>query len=327
MFKAVAVLFLVLKGEVLMSFGTDMGELLTSSNTFNADLIFGSNKKIPITFDTFELIYIEGAQFFIRLGFEDNPGSRNELTLEAKELKAGQTYPIRPQAPGIRAAFALGKRIEYFPDEYSGALTVDRLEYKDGHIALSMQFSIYFKPDGKGDMEVVCHALQITCALANHSTTGKFVPKHRAQAKVPVFCEINASVDGSYDPIDLGDVFFVIYSDSSYFIQCLPRHGGDRASLEFAGSALKTFADYPITGPGGAPESVDTLLIMRPEFSYGFSDPTGTFRVRRTEDSEEGFWFIAEFNFSLTARSADGREIEYKITSLRFQVQVSELRT
>ena len=53
MLKAVAVLFLVLKGEVLMSFGTKMGEFLTSSNTFNADLIFGSKKKIPITFDTF----------------------------------------------------------------------------------------------------------------------------------------------------------------------------------------------------------------------------------------------------------------------------------
>ncbi|MDT9631217.1 hypothetical protein F6S08_08215 [Pseudomonas sp. JV449] len=327
MFKAVAVFLLVLKGEVLMSFGTEMGEFLTSSNTFNADLIFGNKKKIPITFDTFELIYIEGSQFFIRLGFEGNPGSRNELTLEAKELKAGQTYPIRPQDTGIRATFAFGARIEYFPAEYSGFLTVDRLEYKDGHLALSMQFSIYFEPQGKGDMEVVCHALQITCALANHRATGKFVPKHRAQVKVPVFCEIDASVDGSYDPIDLGDVFFVIYSDSSYFIQCLPRHGGDRASLEFAGSVLKTFTDYPITAPGGAPESVDTLLIMRPEFSYGFSDPTGTFRVRRTEDSEEGFWFIAEFNFSLTARNADGREIEYKITSLRFQVQVSELRT
>jgi len=337
MFKVVAVFLLVLKGEVLMSCGTEMGEFLTSSNTFNADLIFGNKKKIPITFDTFELIYIEGSQFFIRLGFEDNPGSRNELTLEVKrpdnkpleaiEFKAGQTYPIRPQDPGIRATFAFGARIEYFPAEYSGFLTVDRLEYKDGHLALSMQFSIYFEPQGKGDMEVVCHPLQITCALANDSATGKFVPKHRAQAKVPVFFKIDASVDGSYDPIDLGDVFFVIYSDSSYFIQCLPRHGGDRASLEFAGSALKTFADYPITGPGGAPESVDTLLIMRPEFSYGFSDPTGTFRVRRTEDSEEGFWFIAEFNFSLTARSADGREIEYKIKSLEFQVQVNEVKT
>jgi hypothetical protein len=320
-------IFLVLKGEVLMSFGTDIGELLTSSNTFNADLIFGSNKKIPITFDTFELIYIEGAQFSICLGFEDNPGSKNELTLKAEGLKAGQTYPIRPEDPGVRAAFALGNRIEYFPDEYSGSLTVDLLEYKDGRIALSMQFSIYFKPDGKGDMEVVCHALQITCALANHGATGKFVPKHRVQAKVPVLCEINASVNGSYDPIDLGNVFFVIYSDSSYFIQCLPRDGGDRAVLEFAGRELKTFTDYPITGPGGPPNSVDTLFIMRPEFSYGFSDPTGTFRVRRTDHPDEGFWFIGEFNFSITARGSDGQNTQYDISSSVFQVQVSELRT
>lgn len=320
-----------------MSFGTEMGEFLTSSNTFNADLIFGNKKKIPITFDTFELIYIEGSQFFIRLGFEDNPGSRNELTLEVKcpdnkpleaiEFKAGQTYPIRPQDPGIRATFAFGARIEYSPAEYSGFLTVDRLEYKDGHLALSMQFSIYFEPQGKGDMEVVCHALQITCASANDSATGKFVPKHRAQATVPVFCEINASVNGSYDPIDLGNIFFVIYPDSTYFIQCLPRDGGDRALLEFAGSGLKTFTDYPITGPGGPQNSVEAFFVMRPEFSQGFSDPEGVFRVRRTEDSEEGFWFIGEFDFSLTARGSDGREIEYKIKSLEFQVQVNEVKT
>jgi len=327
MFKVVAVFLMVLKGEVLMSFGTEMGESLTSSNTFNADLIFGNKKKIPITFDTFELIYIEGFQFFIRLGFEDNPGSRNELILETKELKTGQTYPIRPQDPGIRAAFALGKRIEYFPAEYSGFLTVDRLEYKEDHIALSMQFSIYFEPDGKGDMEVVCHALQITCALANHSATGKFVPKHRAQAKVPIYAEISVRADGRYEAIDLGDVFFVIYSDSSYFIQCLPRDGGDRAVLEFAGRELKTFTDYPITGPDGPPNSVDTLFILRPEFSYGFSDPAGTFRVRRTDHPDEGFWFIGEFNFSITARGSDGQNTQYDISSSVFQVQVSEVRT
>jgi len=310
-----------------MSFGTEMGESLTSSNTLNADLIFGNKKKIPITFDTFELIYIEGFQFFIRLGFEDNPGSRNELILETKELKTGQTYPIRPQDPGIRAAFALGKRIEYFPAEYSGFLTVDRLEYKDGHIALSMQFSIYFEPDGKGDMEVVCHALQITCALANGSATGKFVPRHRAQATVPIYAEISVRADGRYEAIDLGNVFFVIYPDSTYFIRCLPSGGGDRAVLEFAGRELKTFTDYPITGPGGPPNSVDTLFIMRPEFSYGFSDPTGTFRVRRTDHPDEGFWFIGEFNFSITARGSDGQNTQYDISSSVFQVQVSEVRT
>lgn len=327
MFKVVAVFLMVLKGEALMSFGTEMGGLLTSSNVFNADLIYRSKKKIPITFDTFELIYIEGSQFSICLGFEDNPGSRNELTLKAKELKAGQTYPIRPEDPGVRAAFALGNRIEYFPDEYSGSLTVDRVEYKDGHIALSMQFSIYFKPDGKGDMEVVCHALQITCALANHSATGKFVPKHRAQAKVPIYAEISVRADGRYEAIDLGDVFFVIYSDSSYFIQCLPRDGGDRAVLEFAGRELKTFTDYPITGPDGPPNSVDTLFILRPEFSYGFSDPAGTFRVRRTDHPDEGFWFIGEFNFSVTARGSDGQNTQYDISSSVFQIQVSEVKT
>jgi hypothetical protein len=315
-----------------MSFGTEVGKFLTSSNVFKADLIIGDEQKIPLAFDTFELIYIEGYQFFIRFGREDSPGSRNELTLEAKELKAGQTYPIQPQDPGVRATFALEEHIEYSPAHYSGMLTVDRLGYRDGTLDIGMRFSLYFESPEKGEMEVVCQVLELTTAMAQGTgAEGRFVPSPPAvdgdqarETKVPNFCEISVRHDGRYEAIDLSNVFFVIYPDSTYFIKCTPRHGGDRANLEFRGRDLRAFTDYPITGPDGPPNSVETFFLMQPEFSQGFSDPAGRFRVRRTEDSEEGFWFIGEFECSLTARGSDGKDITYEIQSNAFQVQVSD---
>lgn len=160
-----------------MSFGTEMGQFLTSSNVFKADLIIGGKKKIPLVFDIFELIYIEGYQFFIRFGLEDNPGSRNELTLEAREVKAGQTYPIGPQDPGVRATFALEEYVGYSPEHYSGMLTVDRLEYSDGTIDIGMRFSLCFESAEEGEMEVVCQVLELTSAMAQGpAAEGRFVP-------------------------------------------------------------------------------------------------------------------------------------------------------
>lgn len=314
-----------------MSFGTEMGQFLTSSNVFKANLIIGGKKKIPLVFDIFELIYIEGYQFFIRFGLEGNPGSRNELTLEAREVKAGQTYPIGPRDPGVRATFALEEHVGYSPEHYSGTLRVDRLEYSDGTIDIGMRFSLCFESPEQGEMEVVCQVLELTSAMAQGpATEGRFVPSHPAvdgdqegETKVPNFCEVAVRHDGRYEAIDLSDVFFVIYPDSTYFIKCTPRHGGDRASLEFQGRDLQAFTDYPITGPDGPPNGVETFFWMPPEFSQGVSDPVGRFRVRRTEDSEEGFWFIGEFEFSVTARGSDGKEIKYEISSNAFQVQVS----
>ncbi|EZP65268.1 MULTISPECIES: hypothetical protein [Pseudomonas] len=312
-----------------MSFGSDIGSYLTSSDKFEAHLIIEGEEPTPINFDTYEVSYIEGFQFFIRLGLEDNPGSKNELTLEARELKTGQTYPIGPQAPGIKASFGLEGYVEYFPADYSGFLTVERIERSDvGNTTLSLRFSIYFKPDGKPEMEVSCQTLELSAFAAGGTPVGGTFEKaskgstEAALAPIPTFCEIAVRVNGGYEVIDLGNIYFVRYPDLSFFIQCTPRNGSTRATLEFRGDELKAYTNYPITGIDGRKRqagSVDTFFILRPEFSGSFSDPTGEFRVLRTHDSEEGFWCQCEFEFSVTAGGS-----EYKVESLVFQIQVSE---
>ena len=326
-----------------MSFGAIVGEALTTSNEFKAGLIIDidEDETVPIVFDKFELIYMKGFQFFLRLGLEDKPGSKNELTLEAKELKAGQTYPIRPQDPGVRASFALDTYVEYFPADYSGYLNVGNIERgDDGKIKVSLQFAIYFKPDdkdGKPEMEVRCHALELSI-YADEGTlvAGTFEQTSQGnghegteEANVPKICEIALRVDGSYETIVLNDIYFVIYPDSSYFIQCQPLNGGRRATLEFRGDELKAYTNYPIAGIDGrkkSVESVETLFILRPEFSGCFSDPVGEFRVRGTHGSDEDFWCICEFDFSVTVRGSGGKETKYEVSSLVFQIQVNEVK-
>lgn len=150
-----------------MSFGSDMGKFLTSSEAFEAQLLIGDREPVAIPFDKRELeSYIKDYQLIIRMGIEDAPGSKNELTLEAGQgpLKSGMTYVIGsgPQA-FIKASFALKGYIEYFPsDDYSGSLTIKQLSTdSNGKTILSGLFSIYFKSNDE-DVKVNCSAFQVS---------------------------------------------------------------------------------------------------------------------------------------------------------------------
>ncbi|ROM51338.1 hypothetical protein [Pseudomonas rhodesiae] len=149
-----------------MSFGKDIGEILTSGDRFEANLIIDHGEPVPIKFDHLELeSYIKGLQLRIRLGIEDNPGSKNELTLEADkgELKAPMTYLIGP-GQFIRAHFGLEGYVEYLPSSYWGSLTVNRLETDEANNKTSMDlsFSIGWKATDGRELEVDCSKLEIS---------------------------------------------------------------------------------------------------------------------------------------------------------------------
>lgn len=149
-----------------MSFGTDMGAFLTSSNTLRAELI----KTVPIQFDSFELSYIEGHQLRIRLGIKDNPGSKNELTLEADgdgaerafTLKENMTYIIGPGECLIHATFGLEGDVEYSPQEYWGNLVVKSISSDgSGEASINVRFSLGWTTDDGREIEVKCSTLEI----------------------------------------------------------------------------------------------------------------------------------------------------------------------
>lgn len=320
-----------------MSFGTFIGEALTASNKFKADLIIDEKQAVPLVFDKFELGGLKGPHFFLRLGFEDKPGSKNELTLKGKELKAGLTYPIRPEDPGVNAVFALDTYVEDFPSDYSGYLSVENIERsEDGKLKISLRFSLRFQRDGQPEMEVNCYALELSTYADKDTLEGTFERASQGnghegteEARVPKQCEIALRVDGRYEVIVLNDIYFVLYPDSSYFIRCQPLDGEMRATLEFRGDELRADTNYPITGIEGRKKSigsVETFFFLRPEFSGSYSDPVGEFRVRGTHGSDEDFWCICEFEFSVTARGSDGKETKYEVSSLVFQIQVNEVK-
>ncbi|WP_025855328.1 hypothetical protein [Pseudomonas sp. CHM02] len=149
-----------------MSFGSEMGEFLTSSNEFKADLI----KTVPIGFDNFEFGYIEGFQLRIRLGIAENPGSRNELTLEADgdgaanafTLKENMTYIIGPGNGLIHATFGLEGEVAYSPKEYWGDLNVKSLSTVAGQTTINARFSIGWETDDGNEMELRCSTLKIS---------------------------------------------------------------------------------------------------------------------------------------------------------------------
>ncbi|PRA23962.1 hypothetical protein [Pseudomonas poae] len=137
-----------------MSFGSDMGEVSTSSDGFKAELIVEDQMPIPISFDKLELeSYIEGYQIIIRLGIEDNPGSKNELTLEAGQLKLSpaMTYSIGPDSMPIKASFGWEGLVDSLPSSYWGSLTVNSLSTDEkGKTAIKVSFSIEWETkDGK----------------------------------------------------------------------------------------------------------------------------------------------------------------------------------
>ena len=149
-----------------MNFGSDMGKFLTSLNTFRAELI----RTVPIQFDSFELSYIEGHHLRIRLGIEGNPGSKNELTLEADgdgqerafKLKENMTYIIGPEEGLIRATFGLESDVEYSPQEYWGNLSVKSISSDgSGETSIHASFSFGWTTDDGKDMEVRCSKLEI----------------------------------------------------------------------------------------------------------------------------------------------------------------------
>lgn len=141
--------------------------------------------------------------------------------------------------------------------------------------------------------------------------------------EVPLFCDLAVRHDGKYEAIELNDIVFIRYPDFSYFIRCKSEAvaGMPRAILEFRGEGLKDYTTYPISVELDK-DHVNCYFEMS-DFSGGFfSDPEGTFNVRRTHESDKGFWFIAEFTFSVTFYSGE-EEIEYAVESTRFQVQVN----
>ncbi|MFL1543732.1 hypothetical protein [Pseudomonas sp. O39] len=149
-----------------MNFGSYMGKCLTSSDEFDASLIIRHKKPIPINFDNLELeSYIEGYQLRIRLGIENSPGSRNELTLEADQLllKPGVTYPIGPKSLPVRASFGLEGYVEHLPSIYWGNLDVNNI-YTDkaGKTSINVSFSIGWDDKQGKEMEIKCSMLQVS---------------------------------------------------------------------------------------------------------------------------------------------------------------------
>ncbi|WP_332846755.1 hypothetical protein [Pseudomonas lactucae] len=309
-----------------MSFGSEMGMHLTPRNIFSADLNNGDGKRISVEFDKVELIYKENSEFSIKLGFKDNPSSKNELTLRATTLRAGQTYPIGPQDPGIKAAFALEEYIGYFPADYTGALTVERLDCRGGQIDIRLHFSIYFESRDMGTIDVVCHVLEFTSLLTDKGAAeGLFVYTPRAvDEDVPSICWIRVTGDDHVEDLNLSKINFLLFPDDTYSIKCTPPDDSDRATLTFRGGGLKSDTNYPITGPDGEPGSVEVYFYLNPEFER-VSDPKGTLRVRYAGDSNEGFWFNGSFNFSLIVYDPQGNPINYEIAGYTFQAQASHV--
>lgn len=148
-----------------MSFGSDMGEFLTSGDKFEASLIIDGGQSVPIRFDHLELeTYFKELQLRIRLGIKDNPGSKNELILEADEveLKVLMTYPIG-QGQFIRAHFGLEGYVKYLPSSYWGSLTVNRLDTDEaGKTSMDLSFSIGWTATDGRELEVNCSKLEIS---------------------------------------------------------------------------------------------------------------------------------------------------------------------
>ncbi|UNM21497.1 hypothetical protein K0P33_08570 [Pseudomonas sp. ArH3a] len=150
----------VLKREWIMSFGSGIGSFLTTVNKFSGELINADGEKIALDFDSVKLSYIEDYQFSFSLGLEDNPGSKNELTLEAGklQLEPRQTYPIGPKLP-IKASFGWEGYIEYLPPDYSGSLSIEDIsEDENGKIGLTVSFSLYYGEE----MEVKFSTLKLS---------------------------------------------------------------------------------------------------------------------------------------------------------------------
>lgn len=144
-----------------MSFGSEMGAFLTSSDEFKADLV----TTVPINFDAFELIYIKDYQLFIRLGLKDNPSSKNEMIIEAGELKlgSGMTYPIGPKPLPIQASFGLAGYLEYLPQTYWGHLNIKSLVTDDaGKTTINASVLIGWETDDGNEVEVRCSTLNIS---------------------------------------------------------------------------------------------------------------------------------------------------------------------
>ncbi|MGR3887772.1 hypothetical protein [Pseudomonas sp. 1152_12] len=146
-----------------MSFGSDMGSFLTTVNKFSGELINADGEKIALDFDSVELSYIEDYQFFVRLGLEGNPGSKNELTLEAGKLKPRQTYPIGLRPLPIQASFGWEGYLEYLPPDYSGSLRIEHIsEDENGKISLTVSFSLYYQAEDGEEMEVKFSTLKLS---------------------------------------------------------------------------------------------------------------------------------------------------------------------
>lgn len=146
-----------------MSFGSDMGKFLTSTDECRVDLIIEDAEVVPIDFDSFLLTYKKDDDFFIRLGLLGNPGPKNELTLKGRELRPGMTYPISPEYKGVTARFALENYTQSLPSNYSGMLNVESVvTAEDGSTTVVASFSIYYQDPAGKEMEVRCQTLQLS---------------------------------------------------------------------------------------------------------------------------------------------------------------------
>lgn len=141
--------------------------------------------------------------------------------------------------------------------------------------------------------------------------------------EVPLICELAVCVDGGYESLKLNDIVFFRYPDLSFFIRCKSKEteSAPRAVLEFRGQGLEDYTTYPISGAGGQGH-VNGYFEMS-DFSSGFfSDPEGLFSVKRTHESDKGFWFIAEFEFFVVFYLNE-QQVKYSIKSEAFQAQVN----
>ncbi|WP_438868802.1 hypothetical protein [Pseudomonas sp. L1(2025)] len=145
-----------------MSFGSEMGGYLTTSDEFRADLIIDDQETIPIDFNSFQLTYKKGESFFIHLGLVNDSGQKNELTLSGTVLASGMTYPISPVFKGVAARFALANYTQSLPADYSGMFNVESVNTSEyGVTTVTGSFSIYFQDAGK-DLEVRCQTLKVS---------------------------------------------------------------------------------------------------------------------------------------------------------------------
>ena len=145
--------------------------------------------------------------------------------------------------------------------------------------------------------------------------------------EIPLVCEFVIKKNGQgYDVREWGNIVFIMYPNSTFFIKCVPPVGNGVEELKFTGGMLKSYTTYQVKDQPGEGE-VSAELVLSEFFDGSYSDATGEFAVRRFHSDEERPWFIGDFNFKLKHFPASGGEVDIEVESLIFQVQVNQKMT